>query len=54
MNARTLNENSLAKDEPLLASGAITLGKTRLIDNILLPQSLNNFNGLNQILGVVE
>jgi pantoate--beta-alanine ligase len=54
MNARTLNENSLAEDEPLLASGAITLGKTRLIDNILLPQSLNNFNGLNQILGVVE
>lgn len=54
VNARTLNAISLAEDEPLLALGAITLGKTRLLDNILLPQPLNNFNGLNQILGVVE
>lgn len=40
-----------AADQPLLISTAVRLGRTRLIDNCLLPYRLNNRTDLTRILG---
>ncbi|HLU09123.1 MAG TPA: pantoate--beta-alanine ligase [Oceanobacillus sp.] len=40
-------------DEPILLSMAVKIGAPRLLDNCLLPYSLNNREHLTEILGVV-
>lgn len=47
----TLVPISGADDQPLLLSTAVRLGRTRLIDNCLLPYRLNNRDSLTRILG---
>jgi pantoate--beta-alanine ligase len=44
--AATLEEVTTATDELLLMSLAVRVGRTRLIDNLLLPASLNTREGL--------
>lgn len=50
-NARTLTEITHETDEPLLVSVAARLGNTRLIDNLLLPETFNTTEGLTALLG---
>lgn len=50
-DARTLRELDAATDVPILLSLAVRVGKTRLIDNLLLPRELNTRAGLGQVLG---
>jgi pantoate--beta-alanine ligase len=50
-DARTLRELEVPTDDPILLSLAARLGTTRLIDNTLLPLSLNNRDDLTMILG---
>lgn len=40
-------------DEPMLLTMAVRIGKPRLLDNCLLPYSLNNREHLTEILGVI-
>lgn len=51
-DARTLAEVQEAVETPLLLSMAVHMGSTRLIDNMILPQSLNTREGLATTLGV--
>lgn len=48
---RTLCEQTVASDEPLLLSLVLRVGTTRLLDNMLLPLSLNTREGLAAYLG---
>lgn len=50
-DARTLQELHEASETPVLLSMAVRVGRTRLIDNCLLPFSLNNRADLTAILG---
>lgn len=50
-DAATLRELDAATDKPLLLSTAVKFGATRLLDNILLPASLNTREGLTRVLG---
>ena len=50
--ARTLKIVESASDEPLLLSMVARVGRARLLDNRLLPLSLNDRRGLDAVLGV--
>ncbi|MEM9952495.1 MAG: pantoate--beta-alanine ligase [Chloroflexota bacterium] len=50
-NASTLQEVSHPTNAPLLLSLAVQIGKPRLLDNCLLPLSLNTQTGATQTLG---
>lgn len=50
--ADTLTEISEKSDKPLLLSVAAQVGKPRLLDNCLLPLSLNTRDGATQALGI--
>jgi pantoate--beta-alanine ligase len=50
-DARTLQELHEASDAPILLSLAVRVGQTRLLDNCLLPLSLNNRADLTTTLG---
>ena len=50
--ARTLKIVESASDEPLLLSMVARVGRARLLDNCLLPLSLNDRDGLDSVLGV--
>lgn len=50
-DARSLEELTLPGETPVLLSMAVRVGVTRLIDNILLPLSLNNRADLTTVLG---
>ncbi len=50
-DARTLCELTAPTEQPLLVSLTVRFGKTRLLDNCLLPSNLNNRQHLAQILG---
>jgi pantoate--beta-alanine ligase len=50
-DARTLRELDSPTDGPMLLSLAVKIGTTRLIDNLLLPLSLNNRDDLTAALG---
>lgn len=51
-SANTLQELYAPTHTPILLSLAVRVGKTRLIDNILLPRELNTREGLSTVLGV--
>lgn len=50
-DARTLQELQQPTSEPILLSMAVRIGTTRLIDNCLLPLSMNERNQLTAVLG---
>ena len=50
-DANSLRELDAATDAPILLSLAVRVGKTRLIDNLLLPRDLNTREGLSRVLG---
>lgn len=50
-DAKTLQELEIPSDQPILLSLAVTIGTTRLIDNMLAPITLNNRSGLTATLG---
>jgi pantoate--beta-alanine ligase len=50
-DARSLRELDEPSDEPVLISTAVRIGTTRLIDNLLLPLTLNNRADLTAVLG---
>ncbi len=50
-DARTLRELDAPTDAPLLLSLAVRVGRTRLIDNLLLPRELNTRAGLAKFSG---
>lgn len=52
--ADTLEEITQASDKPLLLSLAAQVGKPRLLDNCLLPLSLNTREGVTQTLGKIN
>ncbi len=51
--ASTLEPVKAPTDAPLLLSMAVKIGRTRLLDNCLLPISLNTLDGATAALGVV-
>lgn len=51
-NPATLDDVIEVTDEPLLLSMAAQVGRPRLLDNCLLPLSLNNRDNASKILGV--
>lgn len=51
--AGDLREVDAPTDDPLLVSLTVKIGKPRLLDNCLLPLSLNNREGASTVLGVV-
>lgn len=51
VRARDFKPAAMHTDAPLLATLAVRIGRTRLIDNLLLPQHLNNQKDLTAILG---
>mgnify|MGYP006275579729 CR=1 FL=1 len=53
-DARTLREITRATDEPLLLSLAAQVGKPRLLDNCLLPLTLNTHDGATATLGAIR
>lgn len=53
-DAGTLEEIETPSDKPLLLSVAAQVGKPRLLDNCLLPLSLNTREGASATLGVVN
>jgi len=53
-DAATLEEIETTSDKPLLLSVAAQVGKPRLLDNCLLPLSLNTREGASATLGVVN
>jgi len=48
----TLDEIDVPRNTPMLFSLAVQIGKPRLLDNCLLPLSLNTREGVTRILGV--
>jgi pantoate--beta-alanine ligase len=50
-DAISLHEIESSSDDPILVSLVVKMGNTRLLDNMLLPASLNTIEGLTQILG---
>ncbi len=50
-DAATLHELDAATNHPLLLSMAVKFGSTRLLDNMLLPATLNTREGLTSVLG---
>lgn len=50
-NAVTLKEINTRSDDPILISLVVKMGNTRLLDNMLLPSSLNTLEGLTATLG---
>ncbi len=50
VDAKTLAEVT-ETTQPLLISAAVRLGRTRLIDNLMLPVDLNTVDGLTSLLG---
>ncbi len=50
-DAGTLQEQYTATDQPLLVSLTVRFGSTRLLDNCLLPMTLNSRECLSQVLG---
>ncbi len=50
-DAITLREVETQIDTPILVSLVVKMGKTRLLDNMLLPATLNTISGLTQTLG---
>lgn len=50
-DARNLHEVEQPTEQPLLFSIAVQVGKTRLLDNCLLPLALNTQAGATQVLG---
>jgi pantothenate synthetase len=50
-DAVTLQEVKSSSDNPILVSLVVKMGKTRLLDNMLLPTSLNSIEGLTKVLG---
>jgi pantoate--beta-alanine ligase len=50
-DARSLQEVEQPTDQPLLFSMAVQVGKTRLLDNCLLPLTLNTQEGATRVLG---
>ncbi|MBC8171385.1 MAG: pantoate--beta-alanine ligase [Anaerolineae bacterium] len=53
-DAQTLHPVNQPTDKPMLLSMAVKIGRTRLIDNGLLPLALNTRPGLEQMLGNPE
>ncbi len=47
----TLREIESSSDHPILVSLVVKMGKTRLLDNMLLPATLNALEGITQTLG---
>lgn len=52
-SADTLEEIAYSQQEPLLLSLAVRIGKPRLLDNCLLPLTLNDREGATSTLGAV-
>jgi pantoate--beta-alanine ligase len=52
-DAVTLKEIDTRSDDPILVSLVVKMGNTRLLDNMLLPASLNTLEGLTNTLGGV-
>ena len=52
-DAKTLKELENSTDLPMLLSLAVQIGKPRLLDNCLLPLSLNTRDGLTATLGAL-
>ena len=50
-DAVTLREQEIPSDNPLLLSMTVRIGKPRLLDNCLLPYSLNTREGATRVLG---
>jgi pantoate--beta-alanine ligase len=50
-DAATLQELDAPTEQPLLISLTVKFGRTRLLDNILLPADLNTREGLSAVLG---
>lgn len=50
-DATTLEELQAISIDPILLSMAVRVGSTRLIDNMLLPEALNNREDLSRVLG---
>jgi pantoate--beta-alanine ligase len=50
-DAVTLHELDSASEQPVLVSLTVKFGKTRLLDNMLLPAELNTREGLAAVLG---
>jgi pantoate--beta-alanine ligase len=53
-DAKTLRELEASSEEPALLSLAVRIGEARLIDNMLLPLSLNELGGATTVLGQVS
>jgi pantoate--beta-alanine ligase len=52
-NPITLTEVAGTAEHPVLASLTVKFGKTRLLDNMMLPLDLNDRHGLSATLGAV-
>jgi pantoate--beta-alanine ligase len=50
-DAVSLREIETGSGQPILVSLVVKMGKTRLLDNMLLPAELNAIDGLTEILG---
>ena len=50
-DAVSLQELDTASKQPMLVSLVVRMGTTRLLDNMLLPNELNDIDGLTRILG---
>ncbi len=50
-NAATLKEIETQSNDPIMVSLVVKMGNTRLLDNMLLPESLNSLEGLTATLG---
>jgi pantothenate synthetase len=53
-HAATLEETTTFTEAPLLISLAAQVGRPRLLDNCLLPLSLNTREGATQHLGIAD
>lgn len=53
-DAGTLQEQQMPTDAPLLVSLTVRFGQTRLLDNCLLPRSLNTRERLASVLGMAS
>ncbi len=50
-DAVSLQELDTASEQPILVSLVVRMGTTRLLDNMLLPEELNDIDGLTRTLG---
>jgi len=50
-DAVSLQELDTASEQPMLVSLVVCMGTTRLLDNMLLPEDLNDIDGLTRTLG---